>query len=122
LLILALMRSLHFNPSLGCFFGPVALAGSWSQRSWKIVERGEDAQESIKGKTTGMGPLLDVIMALTRNTSTMQLEKDLMLSIPTWEDEYGRPFLVNGVSIFEVLTETINASEAGKENRKVGFR
>ncbi|KAF8496347.1 microtubule associated protein-domain-containing protein [Gautieria morchelliformis] len=47
-----------------------------------------------------------------------RLEKDLMLSIPTWEDEYDRPFLVNGVSIFEVLSETINASEAGKENRK----
>ncbi|KAF8586752.1 hypothetical protein K439DRAFT_916927 [Ramaria rubella] len=47
-----------------------------------------------------------------------RLEKDLMVSIPTWEDEYRRPFLVNGVSILGVLSETIDAAEAGKENRK----
>ena len=51
--------------------------------------------------------------------SLLQLEKDLMVSIPTWEEEYRKPFLVNGVSIYEVLSETMNASEAGKENRKV---
>ena len=44
-----------------------------------------------------------------------------MVSIPAWEDEYQKPFLVNGVSIYEVLSETVNASEAGKENRKVIF-
>lgn len=42
-----------------------------------------------------------------------------MVSIPTWEDEYRRPFLVNGVSIVEILAETMDAAEAGKENRKV---
>jgi Ase1/PRC1/MAP65 family protein len=44
-----------------------------------------------------------------------------MVSIPTWENEYRKPFLVNGVSILEVLSETIDASNAGKENRKVNF-
>lgn len=44
-----------------------------------------------------------------------------MVSIPMWEDEYRKLFLVNGVSILEVLSETINASNEGKENRKVIF-
>lgn len=42
-----------------------------------------------------------------------------MVSIPTWETEYHKQFLVNGVSIYEVLSATINSLEAGKENRKV---
>ena len=54
-------------------------------------------------------------------TVVFQLEKELMISVPTWEDEYRRPFLVNGVSILEVLSDTINASNAGKENRKVNI-
>ena len=31
-------------------------------------------------------------------TKVEQLEQDLLLSIPTWEEENGKPFLVNGVN------------------------
>lgn len=39
-----------------------------------------------------------------------------MISIPAWEEEAGRPFLVHGESIMRILTET--ASAADQENRK----
>jgi len=41
-----------------------------------------------------------------------------MLAIPTWEQEYARPFLINGISILDELSDTIYAAEE-KENRKV---
>jgi protein regulator of cytokinesis 1 len=42
-----------------------------------------------------------------------QLEKDLLTSIPAWEAEAGRPFLVHGESMLQILL-----SAADKENRK----
>lgn len=39
-----------------------------------------------------------------------------MISIPTWEEEAGRPFLVHGESILRILMET--ASAADQENKR----
>lgn len=39
-----------------------------------------------------------------------------MLSIPAWEEEHRKPFLVNGTSIIEILAETISAAD--KENAR----
>ncbi|KIJ49148.1 hypothetical protein M422DRAFT_161626 [Sphaerobolus stellatus SS14] len=47
-----------------------------------------------------------------------RLEKELMQSIPTWEQEYGQRFLVNGYSVFEMISETVHAAENEKENKK----
>ncbi|XP_006456028.1 hypothetical protein AGABI2DRAFT_188106 [Agaricus bisporus var. bisporus H97] len=45
-----------------------------------------------------------------------RLERDLLTSIPAWEQEAGRPFLVHGQSILQMLMENVNA--AGQENKR----
>lgn len=39
--------------------------------------------------------------------------------IPAWEDEYRRPFLVNGMNVLEILSGVME--DSGKENRKVMY-
>ncbi|GLB41020.1 putative microtubule associated protein (MAP65/ASE1 family) [Lyophyllum shimeji] len=45
-----------------------------------------------------------------------RLEQDLLASIPAWEDEAQRPFLVYGESILQILMETVSAAE--QENKR----
>lgn len=45
-----------------------------------------------------------------------RLEQDLLASIPQWEQESGRPFLVHGESILQVLMETVSAAD--QENKR----
>ncbi|KAG8935183.1 hypothetical protein FRC01_007416 [Tulasnella sp. 417] len=46
-----------------------------------------------------------------------RLEKELLASIPSWEESRGRPFIVNGVRIMDILMESVEA-QAEKETRK----
>lgn len=46
----------------------------------------------------------------------IQLEQDLLASIPAWETEAGRPFLVHGESILQILMETVSAQD--QENKR----
>ncbi|KAF9067284.1 microtubule associated protein-domain-containing protein [Rhodocollybia butyracea] len=45
-----------------------------------------------------------------------RLEQDLLASIPAWEEDTGRPFLVHGESILRVLQELVSAND--QENRR----
>ncbi|KAL1757706.1 microtubule associated protein-domain-containing protein [Schizophyllum commune] len=47
-----------------------------------------------------------------------RLEQDLLASIPVWEEEAGRPFLVHGESIMQLLLAS--ASVADQENKRKG--
>ncbi|KAF8483578.1 microtubule associated protein-domain-containing protein [Russula ochroleuca] len=47
-----------------------------------------------------------------------RLEKDLLTSIPAWEADAGRPFLVHGESILQILLNAAGAAD--KENRRGG--
>ncbi|KAJ6551359.1 microtubule associated protein-domain-containing protein [Mycena capillaripes] len=40
-----------------------------------------------------------------------RLEQDLLTSIPAWEHEAGRPFLVHGQSILHILMQTVSAAD-----------
>ncbi|KAJ7319024.1 microtubule associated protein-domain-containing protein [Mycena albidolilacea] len=40
-----------------------------------------------------------------------RLEQDLLTSIPAWEQEAGRPFLVHGQSILHILMQTVSAAD-----------
>ncbi|KAL4266299.1 MAP65/ASE1 family protein [Pleurotus pulmonarius] len=49
-----------------------------------------------------------------------RLEQDLLASIPSWELENGRPFLVHGESVLQILMETVSAADqenAAKKNK-----
>ncbi|KAG8986502.1 hypothetical protein FRB90_003970, partial [Tulasnella sp. 427] len=46
-----------------------------------------------------------------------KLEKQLLESIPAWEESRGRQFIVNGVRIVDILMESVEA-QAEKESRK----
>jgi Ase1/PRC1/MAP65 family protein len=45
-----------------------------------------------------------------------QLEQDLLASIPAWEEESGRPFLIHGERVLRILMETASASD--QENQR----
>ncbi|KAG5645682.1 hypothetical protein DXG03_005520 [Asterophora parasitica] len=45
-----------------------------------------------------------------------RLEQDLLVSIPAWEHEAQRPFLVHGESILQILMETVSAQD--QENKR----
>ncbi|KAG6911038.1 hypothetical protein DXG01_005454 [Tephrocybe rancida] len=45
-----------------------------------------------------------------------RLEQDLLASIPAWEEEAERPFLVHGESILQLLMETVSAAD--QENKR----
>ncbi|KAF8066744.1 microtubule associated protein [Lyophyllum atratum] len=45
-----------------------------------------------------------------------RLEQDLLASIPAWEDDAQRPFLVHGESILQILMETVSATD--QENKR----
>jgi len=49
-----------------------------------------------------------------------RLEKDLLTSIPAWEAEAGRPFLVHGESMLQILLSAAGMSD--KENRRGGAK
>lgn len=48
----------------------------------------------------------------------LQIEKDLLTSIPAWEADAGRPFLVYGESVLQILLSAAGAAD--KENRRSG--
>ncbi|KAF9451602.1 hypothetical protein P691DRAFT_699098 [Macrolepiota fuliginosa MF-IS2] len=45
-----------------------------------------------------------------------RLEQDLLVSIPAWEQDTSRPFLVHGESFLQMLTETVAAAD--QENKR----
>ncbi|VDB91686.1 unnamed protein product [Peniophora sp. CBMAI 1063] len=51
-----------------------------------------------------------------------RLEQELMVAIPAWEADSGRPFQVHGESVLQLLLESGSgsSSDSGKENKRAG--
>ncbi|KAF8192990.1 microtubule associated protein-domain-containing protein [Pholiota molesta] len=47
-----------------------------------------------------------------------RLEQDLSISIPAWEEDAGRPFLVHGARFMDILNEALDAADQEKENKR----
>ncbi|KAF9479819.1 hypothetical protein BDN70DRAFT_833821 [Pholiota conissans] len=47
-----------------------------------------------------------------------RLEQDLSVSIPAWEEDAGRPFLVHGARFMDILNEALDAADQEKENKR----
>ncbi|KZT35260.1 hypothetical protein SISSUDRAFT_188445 [Sistotremastrum suecicum HHB10207 ss-3] len=86
-------------------------------------EKELNAAASDQSRLLGRGPrdpgrlLREEKMRKRVTKEKPRLEQDLLTSIPQWEAENRKPFLVNGVSIMDVLKENI-ASDPEKENKK----
>ncbi|KAG8945513.1 hypothetical protein FRC04_000716 [Tulasnella sp. 424] len=84
----------------------------------KLVESAQD-----QSRLTGKGPrdpgrlLREEKMRKRVAKEKPKLEKELLESLPAWEESRGRPFIVNGVRIVDILMESFEA-QAEKENRK----
>jgi protein regulator of cytokinesis 1 len=50
----------------------------------------------------------------------MQIETDLLNSLPKWEEANSRPFMVQGQRVIDTIYEAREAKEAAKEAKKVG--
>jgi hypothetical protein len=48
-----------------------------------------------------------------------QLEQELLISVPYWEGEVGKPLLVNGIHFMGLLEEAVRAEEAKADSKKV---
>lgn len=46
----------------------------------------------------------------------LQLEQELLISIPTWEHETGKPFLVHGEPFLQILMASVSAAD--QENKR----
>ncbi|KAI0777683.1 microtubule associated protein-domain-containing protein [Trametes elegans] len=55
-------------------------------------------------------------------TQWQQLEQDLLTAIPAWESETGHPFLVHGVSMLQLLLETMPAVDKENGNKRTKGR
>ncbi|KAH9849363.1 microtubule associated protein-domain-containing protein [Lenzites betulinus] len=51
-----------------------------------------------------------------------RLEQDLFVSIPAWEAETGRAFLVHGMSMLQLLMETMPAADKENGNKRAAGR
>ncbi|KAH8109431.1 microtubule associated protein-domain-containing protein [Phellopilus nigrolimitatus] len=47
-----------------------------------------------------------------------RLGHELMLSIPAWEEDQGKPFLINGVSVVDLLLEAMGTDKENAQNKK----
>ncbi|KAH9925793.1 microtubule associated protein-domain-containing protein [Fomitopsis serialis] len=80
------------------------------------------AAASDQSRLLGRGPrdpgrlLREEKMRKRVNKEKPRLEQDLLASIPAWEAETGRAFLVHGESMVQLLMETVGAND--KENNK----
>ncbi|EIN04705.1 hypothetical protein PUNSTDRAFT_122740 [Punctularia strigosozonata HHB-11173 SS5] len=83
-------------------------------------ERELAAAASDQSRLLGRGPrdpgrlLREEKMRKRVQKEKPRLEQDLLTAIPAWEEQSGRPFLVHGESIMQILLESIAAHE--KEN------
>ncbi|KII85376.1 hypothetical protein PLICRDRAFT_165888 [Plicaturopsis crispa FD-325 SS-3] len=88
------------------------------------------AAASDQTRLLGRGPrdpsrlLREEKMRKRVNKEKPRLEQDMLASIPAWEDEAGRPFLVHGESILRILMDTVGAAdqENGKRTGENGKR
>ncbi|KZT70570.1 hypothetical protein DAEQUDRAFT_725083 [Daedalea quercina L-15889] len=85
-------------------------------------ERELAAAASDQSRLLGRGPrdpgrlLREEKMRKRVSKEKPRLEQDLLASIPAWEAETGRVFLVHGESMLQLLMETVGATD--KENNK----
>lgn len=86
-------------------------------REEKIRNRVEKLKPKVTSPSTSP-PDLNFVN-LTFPPFALQLERDLLDHLPIWEERYGRPFLVHGERIIDVIEDAILAKEAEKEQRKV---
>ncbi|TDL20353.1 hypothetical protein BD410DRAFT_791159 [Rickenella mellea] len=94
------------------------------RRYFDICEEEKElaAAASDQSRLLGKGPrdpgrlLREEKMRKRVNKEKPRLENDLLNSIPSWEEQHGMPFLVNGARIVDVLMETMVATD--KENAR----
>ncbi|KAF8154613.1 microtubule associated protein-domain-containing protein [Crassisporium funariophilum] len=85
-------------------------------------ERELAAAASDQSRLTGRGPrdpgrlLREEKMRKRVTKEKPRLEQDLLVSIPAWEQDAGRPFLVHGERFMDLLMETVSAAD--QENKR----
>ena len=51
----------------------------------------------------------------------MQVETELLNSLPVWEEANGRPFMVQGERVVDKIADAHRAKEEAKEAKKVSL-
>ncbi|KAG6831554.1 hypothetical protein H0H92_009473 [Tricholoma furcatifolium] len=83
----------------------------------KELDAAASDQTRLLGRGRDPGRLLREEKMRKRVTKEKpRLEQDLLVSIPAWEEEAGRPFLVHGQSLLQLLMEAVSASD--QENKR----
>ncbi|KAF9223144.1 hypothetical protein BS17DRAFT_782435 [Gyrodon lividus] len=85
----------------------------------KELERAAGDQTRLLGRGGGRDPgrlLREEKMRKRVGKEKPKLEQQLLSSLPAWEQANGRPFLVHGESMLQILMENISANE--QENKK----
>ena len=82
-------------------------------RAWKVASGREDAKEGGEGEAEGLSISVLVVLSF-RLICFLQLEQQLLSSLPTWEKKNGWSFLVHGM--LQLLMEKASSNE--QENRR----
>ncbi|OAX36392.1 hypothetical protein K503DRAFT_744433 [Rhizopogon vinicolor AM-OR11-026] len=85
----------------------------------KELERVASDQTRLLGRGGGRDPgrlLREEKMRKRVGKEKPKLEQQLLASLPTWEQTHGRPFLVHGESMLQLLMENVSSNE--QENRR----
>ena len=75
-------------------------------------------RKRVKKEKPRVGALSSTSNDTMALTEIHKLEKDLLTSIPAWEADAGRPFLVHGESMLQILLSATGGGD--KENRRSG--
>ncbi|KIJ62270.1 hypothetical protein HYDPIDRAFT_114762 [Hydnomerulius pinastri MD-312] len=85
----------------------------------KELDQAANDQTRLLGRGGGRDPgrlLREEKMRKRVGKEKPKLEQQLLSSLPAWEQANGRPFLVHGESMLQILMETVSANE--QENKK----
>ncbi|KAH9475907.1 Anaphase spindle elongation protein 1 [Psilocybe cubensis] len=94
------------------------------KKYFEICEEEKELANAASDQTrlTGRGPrdpgrlLREEKMRKRVQKEKPRLEQDLLVSIPAWEEDAGRPFLVHGESFLQLLMESVSAAD--QENKR----
>ncbi|WVR03767.1 hypothetical protein IAU60_000762 [Kwoniella sp. DSM 27419] len=92
-------------------------------REWHALVRDEEelertANDPNRFKMRGGAMLREEKLRKRVGILKPKIENDLLTSLPVWEEEHGRPFLVSGERVIAKIQDEREAKEAAKEAKK----
>ncbi|GMK59590.1 hypothetical protein CspeluHIS016_0801960 [Cutaneotrichosporon spelunceum] len=92
-------------------------------KEWLAIKADEEelersAADPNRFKKRGTAMLQEERMRKRVEKRKPKIEADLLASLPSWEEEHGRPFLARGERVVDIIQDALAAKEAAREAKK----